>query len=88
MFPSSQITELQSTPEYYDTLLRSVEEIMKSEEQDDDTLKKKDASLTYQGRRYAKKSKCCKLSLHHVCIQYVPLIQLLGKTKHTTYNGL
>uniref|UniRef100_A0A8C7QKT3 Cyclic nucleotide-binding domain-containing protein n=1 Tax=Oncorhynchus mykiss TaxID=8022 RepID=A0A8C7QKT3_ONCMY len=54
----SQITELQSTPEYYDTLLRSVEEIMKSEEQDDDTLKKKDASLTYQGRRYAKKSKC------------------------------
>nr|XP_029527489.1 uncharacterized protein LOC115136139 isoform X1 [Oncorhynchus nerka] len=54
----SQITELQSTPEYYDTLLQCVEEIMKSEEQDDDTLKKKDASLTYQGRRYAKKSKC------------------------------
>uniref|UniRef100_A0A674CGT8 Cyclic nucleotide-gated potassium channel n=1 Tax=Salmo trutta TaxID=8032 RepID=A0A674CGT8_SALTR len=54
----SQITELQSTPEYYHTLLQSVEEIMKSDEQDDDTLKKKDASLTYQGRRYAKKSKC------------------------------
>uniref|UniRef100_A0A8C7JK48 Cyclic nucleotide-gated potassium channel n=1 Tax=Oncorhynchus kisutch TaxID=8019 RepID=A0A8C7JK48_ONCKI len=54
----SQITELQSTPEYYNTLLQSVEVIMKSEEQDDDTLKKKDASLTYQGRRYAKKSKC------------------------------
>uniref|UniRef100_A0A4W5NRZ8 Cyclic nucleotide-binding domain-containing protein n=1 Tax=Hucho hucho TaxID=62062 RepID=A0A4W5NRZ8_9TELE len=53
-----QITELQLTPEYYDTLLQSVEEIMKSEEQDDDTLKKKYASLTYQGRRYAKKSKC------------------------------
>lgn len=59
-----QIEMMQTKSDYYNRILDAVGGMMisksKTLEEDAVTVRKKDAAFVYEGRRYAKKSKCCK----------------------------